>query len=84
MTLTAKQFSQLTTKKDFDRLEKNQNDLRGDVKDLISVIENFTKKVSDFEIEMAANQGAHGRYEGRIEDLERKVDKLMPLFKRKK
>ena len=79
MPLTPEQFNKLVTKDDLDnRLENIAT--KEDVQKILSAVDGIAKKHKDFETELAANLGAHDRFDekftktnGRMETLEKKL-----------
>lgn len=75
MPLTPEQFNKLVTKDDIKELEERL-DAKIDKKidRVLSAVDGIAKKHKDFETELAANQGAHDRFEKRIKIIEKKQD----------
>ena len=73
MPLTPEQFNKLVTKDDLKELEERL-DAKIDKKidRVLTAVDGIAKKHKDFETELAANQGAHDRFEERIKNLEKK------------
>ncbi|MDO8593248.1 MAG: hypothetical protein Q7R92_05855 [bacterium] len=60
MPLTPEQFNKLVTK---EYLEEKLENLatKQDVRNILAAVDGIAKKHQNFETELAANQGAHGR-----------------------
>ncbi|MEI6596884.1 MAG: hypothetical protein WCL13_01585 [bacterium] len=66
MSLTPEQFSKLVTKDYFEEklAEKLENlATKEDVNKILTAVDGIAKKHQDFEVESAANVGAHDRFE---------------------
>lgn len=73
MSLTPEQFNKLVTKEDLRDLEERLDakiDKKIDI--ILTAVDGIAKKHKDFDTELAANQGAHDRFEARLNGLERK------------
>lgn len=83
MSLTPEQFNKLVTKEYFEEklAEKLENmATKEDVNKILTAVDGIAHKHQRFEVEMAANLGAHDRLEkkftetnGRVEVLEKKL-----------
>ena len=73
MSLTPEQFNKLATKEDLKNFATKE-DLNEKFDQVLTAVDGLAKTVKDFHTEMAANQGAHDRFEGRIKGLEKKQD----------
>lgn len=71
MTLTPEQFNKLVTKDEFNELKTDFKKMDGKIDKILTAVDGIAKKHKDFEIELAANQGAHDRFESRIKKLEK-------------
>jgi len=77
MPLTPEQFNKLVTreilKEDLKELEeKIGTKIDNKINQVLTAVDGIAKKHEDFKIELAANQGAHDRFEERIKGLEKK------------
>lgn len=75
MTLTPEQFNKLATKEDLREFKEEMRSemvTKNEFRALITAVDNLTKIVTDFRIEMASNQAAHDRFKYRISKLEGK------------
>lgn len=70
MTLTPEQFNKLVTKEYLDERLENMA-TKDDVDKILTAVDGIAKKHQDFETELAANLGAHDRFETRITKLEK-------------
>ncbi len=81
MPLTPKQFSILVTKDDLkEAITASEERITKKIDNVLTAIDGIAHKHQDFETEMAANVGAHDRFEkkftetnGRVEVLEKKL-----------
>jgi len=79
MSLTPEQFAKLVTKDEFNEFKGEMMEMKADVKRILTSVDSIVKKHKDFNVEMAANQGAHDwmsktidSHEVRIKNLELK------------
>lgn len=75
MPLTPEQFDKLVTK---DYLKEKLKDLstKGDINKILTAVDGIAHKHQSFEVEMAANLGAHDRLGKKIVDHEVRLKKL--------
>lgn len=71
MPLTPEQFNKLVTKDEFNELKEGFKKMDGKIDRILTSVDGIAKKHKDFETELAANQGAHDRFETRIKNLEK-------------
>jgi len=71
MPLTPEQFNRLVTKDEFNELKKDFKKMDGKIDKILTSVDGIAKRHEDFETELAANQGAHDRFETRIKRLEK-------------
>ena len=72
MTLTPEQFNKLATKEELNEVKNDVKEIKKDVSMILTAVDGLTKKVTDFQAELASNQSAHDRFEYRISHLEGK------------
>jgi outer membrane murein-binding lipoprotein Lpp len=70
MPLTPEEFNQLATKDDLNQLRFEFQEIKSDIRDILTAVDNLAKKVDNMNSEFAANQSAHDRFETRITALE--------------
>jgi len=63
MALTPEQFNKLVTKDEFNEFKDEMMDMKKDVKKILNSVDSIAKKHQDFDAELAANLGAHNRFE---------------------
>ncbi|KKS33630.1 MAG: hypothetical protein UU95_C0026G0014 [Parcubacteria group bacterium GW2011_GWC2_42_12] len=81
MTLTPKQFSILATKDDVkEAIIASEERMTKKIDKILTAVDGIAKNFQKFEVESAANVGAHDRFEkrftetnGRVEVLEKKL-----------
>lgn len=74
MPLTPEQFNKLVTKDEFNELKEGFKKMDGKIDRILTSVDGIAKRHEDhedFETELAANQGAHDRFETRIRKLEK-------------
>lgn len=69
MTLTPEQFNQLVTKQEHQQLEKKVDTIAENVEKILTTVDGIAKKHETFEQELAANIGAHDRFQADITKL---------------
>ncbi|MDP2709135.1 MAG: hypothetical protein Q8O93_03755 [bacterium] len=75
MTLTPEQFNKLVTKEYFEEKLKDLS-TKEDINKVLAAVDGIAKKHKDFEVELAANQGAHDRMSEYIKKHETRIKKL--------
>lgn len=75
MTLTPEQFNKLVTKEDLKDLA-TKDEMNEKFNQVLTAVDGLAKSVKDFQVEMAANQGAHDRMSDNINDHEIRLKKL--------
>ena len=75
MTLTPGQFNKLATKEDLKNFATKE-EMNEKFDQVLTAVDGLTKTVNDFHAEMAANQGAHDRMSGNINNHEVRIKKL--------
>ena len=78
MSLSPEQFDKLVTKVEFNELKKQVEETNVNVKQILTVVDGIAKSHEDFNVEMAANQGAHDRMSETIANHEIRIKKLEP------
>ena len=64
MTITPEQFNKIATKDDLKDLKREITEELGEkIDDVLTVVDGLAKKVDNFQTELAANRGAHDRFE---------------------
>ena len=79
MTLTPEQFNLLATKSDLNDLKDGmvtKEEFTEKFDQILTAVDNLTKEVRDFKVEMASNQMAHNRFQGEIDDLQVRTRRL--------
>lgn len=75
MSLTPEQFNKLVTKDYFE--EKLENiATKEDINKILTAVDGIAHKHQNFEVELAANQGAHDRLGKKIDGHEIRLKKL--------
>ena len=75
MSLTPEQFNKLATKEDLEEL-KREMATKEDINKILTAVDGVAHKHQNFEVEMAANQGAHDRLSKKIDGHEIRLKKL--------
>ena len=70
MTLSPKQFNKIAMKDDLDEVKRDVKEIKSDVKRMLGAVEAIATEHRKFDQELAANIGAHDRFEARISKLE--------------
>lgn len=76
MTLTPEQFNKLVTKDEFNEFKGEMMEMKGEVRQILTVVDGLAKSAKDIKIEMASNQGAHDRMSDNINNHEVRIKKL--------
>ncbi|MBI2459132.1 MAG: hypothetical protein HYV53_01095 [Parcubacteria group bacterium] len=75
MSLTPEQFNKLATKEDLKEL-KQEMATKEDINKILTAVDGVAKKHQNFEVEMAANVGAHERFEKKFIKTNKRVKVL--------
>lgn len=79
MSLTPEQFNKLVAKDYFEeKLEEKLKNLatKDDVNKILTAVDGIVHKHKNFEVEMAANLGAHDRFGEKVDNHEVRIKKL--------
>lgn len=76
MSLTPEQFAKIVTKDEFNKLEEDFRKMDVKIDKILTSVDGIAKKHKDFNVEMAANQGAHDRMSETIAKHEVRIKKL--------
>lgn len=76
MTLTPEQFNKLVTRDDFNDLKDEFQEIKRDMKQVLSVVEGLATSFQKFDQELTANVGAHDRIQEDVKKLDLLVTKL--------
>jgi len=75
MTLTPEQFNKLATRDDLEKIREEMA-TKKDINKILNAVDGLTKKVVDFQAELASNQAAHDRMNFEITDVKNRVEIL--------
>lgn len=77
MTLSPEQFNKLVTKEDLRELEERLDEkMEKRIDRVLTSVDGLAKSVKDFKVKMASNQGAHDRFQEKINDHGARIKKL--------
>lgn len=74
MTLTPEQFNKLATKDEFNELKSEVQEIKGDIKYLVTAVDSVVYELKSINSELTANVGAHDRFEERITKVENQLN----------
>ncbi|MFH1427108.1 MAG: hypothetical protein ABIG60_01090 [Patescibacteria group bacterium] len=69
MTLSPEQFNKLVTKDEFKEIKVDINEIKGNVRKLVTAVDGIAKKHDNFEKELISNQGAHDKFQENINSI---------------
>ena len=80
MALIPEQFNKLVTKDEFNEFKDEMMDMKKDVRKILNSVDGIAKQHEDFKTELAANQGAHDRFEEKFIKTDKRIKAMEGKF----